>query len=200
MVEFQELEKTLAALLASRNENAEIPDSNVLPAAVLVLFGLRKTGVEILFLLRTETVEKHKGQIAFPGGKCDNSDFLSGSGFISTALRETEEEVGISREDVKVIGTMPSILTRTGFIVTPVVAALSRSIEDIELRVNSAEVSEAFWLPLHSLMKSSAYRIEHFFVGEDRFPTDVFRVGYYRIWGVTGSILKNVLDTLRLLK
>jgi 8-oxo-dGTP pyrophosphatase MutT (NUDIX family) len=90
------------------------------PAAVLVPLLLDAEVPELLFTRRTDDVETHKGQVSFPGGVCDESD----RGPVDTALRETEEELGIPRRLIDVVGCLPELKTPTGFCITPVVGML----------------------------------------------------------------------------
>jgi len=146
----------------------------------------------ILFTRRTETLQNHKGQIAFPGGTTDPGDF----GPIATALRETQEEVGLGEEGVEVIGMLPPLLTVTGFRVTPVLAVVNADPASLPLFPNPAEIAETFWAPLSLLRSGSTYRCELYeYQGKD-YPIHVYQVGGHRIWGATGAILKNLLDRL----
>ncbi len=165
-------------------------------AGVLVL--LAEVGPDTLSVLltrRTESVERHKGQIAFPGGVRDPED-EAGGGIVRTALRETEEEVGIPSTAVEVLGRLPELSTTTGFVVTPVVAVLEQPCPSDRLVVNPAEIAEAFWVSLRELQSPEVYREEKFQFAGREWPIDVFQAGPRRIWGATASILRNLLDRL----
>jgi 8-oxo-dGTP pyrophosphatase MutT (NUDIX family) len=151
---------------------------------------------EVLFLQRADTVVHHKSQIAFPGGRVEPSEGVLGDAFVCAALRETYEEVGIPSELVRVLGVLPELRTVTGFLITPVVGMLECAIEDVPLRIDSNEVAEAFWLSLVGLEHPQTYRLEYFLAGETRYPTHCFRLGDRKIWGITATILKNLLDRL----
>ena len=176
------------------------------PASVLILFG-NSTGSSIetsggslgfspslLFTRRSETVETHKGQIAFPGGLCEKGDCEDPA---ITALRETEEEVGIPRTEIRVIGELPPLLTATRFVIRPIVGILIQAVEMVELRLSPAETAEAMWIPLEILFNPNTYRSELFDVGTRQYPIDVFQVDHYRIWGATGTMTKNLLDRIQ---
>lgn len=165
------------------------------PAAVLALFSSEGAEPSLLLTRRTETVETHKGQIAFPGGVGDPADEAAG-GSVATALRETEEELGIPPARVRVLGRLPELWTTTGFLVTPVVGIVAAAPGDVPLRLNPHEIAEAFWVPLPRLTAPETYRREEFRVGPAAFPIDVFQLGPHRVWGATGSIIKNLLDRL----
>lgn len=171
------------------------------PAAVLILFGqstgLGKGQTDPLLLLtrRTESVETHKGQYAFPGGTLDAEDHEE-LGLVTTALRETEEEVGIARSQIDVIGKLPDFWTPTGFMVTPVVGVLSPSVSSIVLRPSPDEIAEAFWVPMSVLAHSETYKQESMEILGARHPIHVYQIDEHRVWGVTAAIIKNLLDRL----
>jgi 8-oxo-dGTP pyrophosphatase MutT (NUDIX family) len=163
-----------------------------IPAAVLALFGAKNGGEpELLMTQRTETVEKHKGQMAFPGGVAD-----PGEDHVQTALRETEEELGIAASQVSVFGRLPEIWTPTGFTVTPIVGFLKSDIQETPLHKNAPEIAEAFWIPLSVLRDEGTYKKEFIERNGIRYATHVYQVGSYRIWGLTGAMIKNLLDRL----
>ncbi len=164
------------------------------PAAVLMLFSLEK-GSQILMTRRAESVEQHKGQMAFPGGKCEE-DEVGEQGEIAAALRETHEEVGIAPSQVEILGVLPKLWTITGFWVTPVVGLLSVPLAEVVLAPCLEEIAEVFWVPLAKLQDRETYRKEFVSIGSVRYPTHVFQVGEHRIWGATGSMLRNLLDRL----
>jgi 8-oxo-dGTP pyrophosphatase MutT (NUDIX family) len=143
---------------------------------------------------RTETVETHKGQMALPGGGLD-----PGEDALMAALRETEEEVGIDRGLVEVLGRLPDLTTVTGFQVTPVVGVLREEIVRVSLSPNAHEIAEAFWIPWSVLTHPDTYRRELLRVGPVQYPTHVYQVKHYRIWGATGSMIKNLLDRVEAL-
>jgi 8-oxo-dGTP pyrophosphatase MutT (NUDIX family) len=165
-------------------------------ASVLILFGY--PGPCILYTRRTESVETHKGQMAFPGGHSEPHE-LDLDGAAITALRETEEEVGIPREKIRVRGQLPPLVTPTGFLIRPIVGILAVPIEDVILELDEAETAEAIWIPLTTLLGPGTYRREFYPVGKLKFPIDVYQVNQHRIWGATGSMTKNLLDRLEAL-
>jgi 8-oxo-dGTP pyrophosphatase MutT (NUDIX family) len=157
------------------------------PASVLALFAENS----LLITRRTETVESHKGQMAFPGGMVE-----PGEETVAAALRETHEEVGILPTKVRVVGMLPALHTFTGFEMTPVVGLLEGSIEGAELVVNTDEIAEAFWVSLETLRSPGIYRVEQYRVGPLDYPVHVYQVDQYRIWGATAAVIKNILDRL----
>ncbi len=162
------------------------------PAAVLLLFGADESGnAAMLMTQRTETVETHKGQMALPGGTCD-----PGEDAVRAALRETEEEVGIGVSRIRTIGLLPELSTVTGFQITPVVGVIEDAIERVRLTPSSHEIARAFWIPWAVLSAPETYRREMLRVGPVQYPTHVYQVDQYRIWGATGAMIKNLLDRL----
>ncbi len=171
------------------------------PAAVLLLFAYQSSKDEfqdprnpmLLFTKRTETVETHKGQMAFPGGMSELQDHEDP---IVTALRETEEEVGLLRDQIQVLGKLPSLHTVTGFLIQPVVGVLKSYLMDTHLTPNPDEIAELLWAPLQTLCSPETYRQEVIQAGSFQVPIDVYQVAQHRIWGATGAMTKNLLDRL----
>jgi 8-oxo-dGTP pyrophosphatase MutT (NUDIX family) len=154
------------------------------PAAVLVPLLLDAEVPELLFTRRTDDVETHKGQVSFPGGVCDEED----RGPVDTALRETEEELGIPRRLVDVVGCLPDLTTPTGFCITPVVGLLSTL---PPLAPNPAEVAEVFRVPLgHFAGGRSEQRIL------DGVARQVWFYDYHGtvIWGATAAMARMLLE------
>ena len=183
---------------SEREELAKRSSGKAILASVLILFGnsIKSAAFSpsLLYIRRTDSVETHKGQIAFPGGISDECD---GEDVSLTALRETEEEVGISRDRVAIIGTLPSLLTVTGYLIRPVVGLLTEFVEQADLQLNPEETAEAMWIPLQVLLSPSTYRNESISAGNQTYAIDVFQVDHHRIWGATGSMTKNLLDRIR---
>ena len=163
-------------------------------SAVLLLIASAEDGERLLLTQRTESLQKHKGQIAFPGGAFDEEDDLKG-GLRETALREAEEEVGLDRSHVEILGALPELSTPTGYRILPFVGWTPRSIEELTLHPKSIEeTAEVFWVPLQELRKPEVYRREPILGGV--FETDAFYTQGKRIWGATAAMIKNLLDRL----
>ena len=170
--------------------------NDVLDAAKLreaaVLIGLipRETGWQVLLTRRTEHMSSHAGQVAFPGGRVDQSD----PGHVAAALRETAEEVGIASAQIRPIGFLERFATISNFIVTPVVAILS---VDISPTPQQSEVAAIFEAPLELFLDPLQRRTEsREYLGRVR-STTVFQFGEHRIWGATASMLVNFVERLR---
>lgn len=161
-------------------------------AAVIAIFGETCGGeVSLLMTRRTEWVESHKGEMAFPGGVCEPGESQE-----SAALRETYEEVGLSGHEIKVVGRLPDLTTGTGYIITPFLAEMTASIEEAKLVLDPQETAEALWIPWSHLTRPGIYRRELYAVGNVTYPIHVFEVDNHRIWGATGALIKNIWDRL----
>jgi 8-oxo-dGTP pyrophosphatase MutT (NUDIX family) len=163
-------------------------------AAVLIPLVRRDDGLHVLLTQRTDHLRDHAGQISFPGGRSEPAD----GGPAGTALRETEEEIGLGRRHVEVIGELPTYTTVTSYVVTPVVALVT---PPFELVLDGFEVSEAFEVPLAFLM-SPAHHRRHVFSFEGgqrqflsmpwRQPDPAGSGREYFIWGATAAMLRNL--------
>lgn len=160
------------------------------PAAAAVLVPLiARPEPTLLLTQRTSHLSTHSGQIAFPGGKVDAID----ASVEDAALREAEEEVGLHRRHVQVLGTLPIYTTGTAFIVTPVVAWVEPG---FELRPNPGEVADVFEVPLSFLLDPSHHR-RHAWEAEG-VRREWFSMPYQDgtterfIWGATAGMLRNL--------
>ena len=167
-------------------------------AAVLLPLVMHEQGLTLLLTRRTAHLREHAGQISFPGGRVEPED---GSA-VATALRETEEEIGLAREHIEIIGELPIYTTVTAFQVTPVVALVRPG---FELTLDEFEVAEAFEVPLQFLM-TPAHHQRHLFSFEGgqrqflsmpwRGPDSTGQTHDYFIWGATAAMLRNLYRLL----
>lgn len=162
------------------------------PAAVLVPIVMRDAAPAVLLTMRTAHLHDHAGQVSFPGGRVDDGD----ADPIATALRETEEEVGLARRHVEVLGCLPEYRTGTGFLVTPVVALVH---PPFELVPDEFEVAEIFEVPLDFLMDGTKHerRSAEFPPPTGRRSFYAMPYGQYFIWGATAAMLRNLYHFLR---
>ena len=182
-----------AALAASRRSGIDLaatpPSTRLRPAAVLVPLVDRAGGMSVLLTQRTAHLAAHAGQISFPGGKIEEHD----AGPVDAALREAEEEVGLSRERVSVVGRLDTYVTGTGFEIAPIVGIVA---PPFDLVIDPFEVAEAFEVPLaYILDRRNHQRVERESAGSRR----CFFVLPYEgrnIWGATAGILVNLAEVL----
>lgn len=162
-------------------------------AAVLVPLVQHDDGLTLLLTRRADHLRDHAGQISFPGGRVEPED----DGPVATALRETEEEIGLPRERIRVIGQLPVYSTVTAFQVTPVVALVEPG---FTLALDDFEVAEAFEVPLAFLMNPAHHRHHRFEFGgtERRFLSMPWQgpEREYFIWGATAAMLRNLYRLL----
>ena len=159
------------------------------PAAVLVAVTDRAEPGVIL-TQRTETLRRHAGQIAFPGGRIDPGD----DGPVGAALREAQEEIALAPALVEVVGTADRYRTVTGFDVTPVVGVVP---PDLPLVPSEAEVAAAFEVPLAFLLDPANQREgSALYQGRERRYYEILW-GERRIWGATAAMLVNLSRRLK---
>jgi 8-oxo-dGTP pyrophosphatase MutT (NUDIX family) len=193
-----------AAIRASLSPRASLPDDDMrwlagatpefrervrallpthgVPAAVLVPLIERESGWTVLLTQRSAALRDHAGQISFPGGRVEAGD----ADAWAAALREAEEEIGLSAEKIEFAGYLPDHLIATGFRVTPVVAFVDPR---YELKLDPAEVHEAFEVPLAFLFDAANHRPRQRRIGELTVETLDIPYGSRNIWGATAGML-----------
>lgn len=171
------------------NPHAPRPATALLAAAVLTPLVDRPGGLTVLFTRRTDHLRNHAGQISFPGGRVDRTDAT----LLETALRETEEEIGLDRRYVETIGLLDPYETVTGYRITPVVGLVS---PELPLAPDPAEVAEVFEVPLTFLLAPGHHQVRETERGGIRRAFFVFDYGPYTIWGATAGMLMNLYRRL----
>ena len=173
-----------------RPEQALVEPDNAIQAAVLVPLINRNSGITVLFTQRTAHLADHAGQISFPGGRVEAGDV----GTHDTALREAEEEIGLPRSQVDVLGMLPDYYILTGFRVTPVVGLIE---PPLSVKLDSFEVAEIFEVPLHFFLDPTNH--EQHNISYQGKPRQYYAMPYQRhfIWGATAGILYNLYQALR---
>jgi 8-oxo-dGTP pyrophosphatase MutT (NUDIX family) len=158
------------------------------PAAVLI--GLRgEVQPRMVFTVRTDHLSSHAGQVAFPGGRTDPAD----GNALTTALRESEEEIGLDRSLVTPLGYLDCFETISGFCITPVVARIA---EKAQFRPAPDEVAEVFEVPLAFFLEPrNLKRYVMDFRGHRREMVEFEHDGH-RIWGATAAMLENLLQRM----
>lgn len=173
----------LAARREIPHEREAIPTAGLTRAGVLVPIVERAEGLNVMLTRRTSHLKHHPGQISFPGGSVEAGDADSSA----AALRETEEETGIPRNAVELIGRLPDYPTVTGFLISPVVGLLR---PPLSLAPDRFEVEEIFEVPLGFLADARNHqRHAAELRGELRHYWAMPWHDYY-IWGATAGILR----------
>ncbi|HCO03815.1 MAG TPA: CoA pyrophosphatase [Actinobacteria bacterium] len=156
-------------------------------AAVLIPLLISTPQPRVVFTERSDQLSRHAGEISFPGGIVDAGESLA-----AAALREAEEELGLKAEDVELLGALTPVHTHvSGILVVPFVGLLAA---DPRFTPNAGEIAEVLEFPLADLV--AAGEIREFEREGRRFRTFVFDMDGKLIWGVTGYILRNLLDVL----
>jgi 8-oxo-dGTP pyrophosphatase MutT (NUDIX family) len=174
--------------LARRERASWVPKDGLRRAGVLVPLFVREAGLWIVFTRRTESVEHHRGQISFPGGGEEPGDAT----LWHTALRESEEELGIRPEHALALGHLSPLVTVTNFYVEPFVAAIP---QPYAFRPAEAEIAEVLEVPVTALLDPGILE-------KRRLPGREGPVLFYHyrdqvIWGATAGMLAELLEALR---
>lgn len=205
VVQFPEEREAFRAFIASRLDPArrgaahsdydlnpdmrsEAPE-NLIAAAVLVPLVLRQEGVTMLLTQRTDHLRDHAGQVSFPGGRVEAYD----EGAVATALRETEEEIGVGPSHIEVVGELDLYETRTGFRITPVVGLVEPG---FTLTLDEFEVAEVFEVPLSFVLDPANHQKRSLvWRGAER-HFYLLPYGEREIWGATAGMIVNLYNRL----
>lgn len=164
-------------------------DGSLREAAVLIPILDRHDHATVLLTQRTDHLPTHAGQISFPGGKIDASD----AGPAEAALREAHEEVGLETRWITPIGFLDPYLSRTGYLIIPMVSIIQG---DFELSPNEQEVADIFEVPLGFLMNADNHQRDHAVFGGVRRTFYAMPYGDRYIWGATAGILRQLYETV----
>ena len=173
--------------------NPELRDlivrDGLLDAAVLIPVVDRPDGASVILTKRTESLRRHSGQVAFPGGRIDGTDPTPEA----AALRETEEEIGLSPDFIDVVGRMPDYVSGSGFRIAPVLSVVRPG---FLLTINRDEVDDAFEVPLSFLMDPANHqRDSRVWMEKERYFYAMPFDGR-QIWGVTAGIIRTLYERL----
>ena len=164
-------------------------DKPLRSAAVLVPLVNRQEGVTVLLTRRSEHLSKHAGQISFPGGRVDDTD----KGPTHTALRETEEEIGIERHQIDIVGQLDDYIVGTGYLVSPIVGFIEPPFTVVP---QEEEVAEIFEAPLSFVTHPENF--ERYTRQFDQGLRSFFAIQWndYFIWGATAGMLRDLSQRL----
>lgn len=159
-------------------------------AAVLIPLLLKEDGLSVLLTQRTNHLRDHAGQISFPGGRMDPQDLSPDD----TALRESQEEIGLDPTRVEIVGYLPEYLTVSGYSVTPVVGLVQPQAEYV---LDAFEVADVFEVPLRFLLDPANHQVRLWQSeqGGRRFYSMPYENRF--IWGATAGMLRNLYHLLK---
>lgn len=157
-------------------------------ASVLVPITNSKSDPEIILTQRAAHMKTHRGQVAFPGGRREDRD----PDLISTALRESHEEIGLPPEAVEIISPLSQVISRYGILVSPFVGLVSG--ED-ELKANPAEIDSIFRVPISFLLEDRRLRTDELAFRGTSLYVPCWEWQGYHIWGMSAVIMVDLLNT-----
>ncbi len=172
------------------NPEVTLPEGRKLrPAGVLIPIQMIDGDAQVILTKRSSHLKHHPGQIAFPGGKQDEGD----ADVVAAALREADEEIGLSPDNVEVLGTLPPHETVTSFTVTPVIGLIRTA---FDVRPEPGEVEEVFHVPLKHLTLLDRFVVEgRRWRGQRRYYYTI-PYGPYYIWGATARMLRGLAERM----
>ena len=166
-----------------------VAGDDLTPASVMVLLYPKDGDFCVLLNKRSQEVEHHKGEISFPGGSRDTEDRDS----LDTALRETEEEMGIRRDDINVLGEMDEIATRSRFRVNVFAGSIGHP---YEFRPSADEIAEIVEFPVKALRNPASVRVETHWQEDGSSTVYSYAHGKHLVFGATARILQQFLQLL----
>lgn len=161
-----------------------------IPAAVLIPIVDHRERLTVLLTQRAADLKNHAGQISFPGGRIEQGD----AGPLQAALRETEEEIGLERRFVDVVGYLPDHLIISGYRVTPVVGLVRPG---FSLALDTTEVTETFEVPLGFMLDPANHKARRRKLGEGEIEVYDIPYGGRNIWGATAGMIITLYRLLR---
>lgn len=167
------------------NIELTIPNRSFKQSAILVPLIVKNEQLHVILTKRCDHLRHHPGQISFPGGKFDSND----QNLLNTALRETQEELGISPNLVNVIGEFPAHHTVSGFSIMPYIALIDNS---VKMTINKDEVSELLIIPLSKFINNNYHYA--MFINRNNIEMQVYfkPVNGHLIWGATAAIIEQL--------
>jgi len=173
----------------SRNPKRAIDDPSLAPAGIMLIVYPKDGEYCILLNKRTDTVEHHKGEISFPGGSRDEEDKT----LLDTALRETEEEMGVRARDIEVLGELDDVPTTSRFLMSPYVGTIPSS---YDFRPSTIEVAEVLEIPISSLLDPENMRDEARIVDGELERSPTYAHNGHLVYGATARVLARFIELL----
>ncbi|HCH68901.1 MAG TPA: CoA pyrophosphatase [Colwellia sp.] len=170
--------------------NSPLKSAAVLIALVNNSDDMNSSGLQVLLTKRASHLKHHPSQISFPGGKVEPTD----KNLTHTALREAQEEIGLSPEAVTIIGQLPNYEVISGYQVTPIVAIID---SPQYYQKDANEVDEIFQVPLEHFLQSENHRSIISYRNGDHHNVHFFPYKHYNIWGATAAMLKDLVDHIK---
>ncbi len=166
----------------SRQRVAHLAHDTLRKAAVLIGLVERHNELFVVMTQRAQHLRHHPGQVSFPGGKQEHHD----TSLFDTAVRETQEEIGITADNIEVFGQLPPLVTVSGFSVTPIMAFIQ---PDYRLSIDANEVAAVFEVPLSYLLDKRNLITQRFMIKSQPHRIFAFPYQQYLIWGATAQML-----------
>ena len=185
-------EKSQQKMRVNYDQSIELPFSinNSTPAAVLILLYLEDNEIYFFLTKRTDELENHKGQISLPGGTQEGNEKL-----IDTALRETQEEIGINKTSISIIGKItPLFVPVTGFMIYPFIGY---SLNKLDPKMDPVEVAAIFSVNISDLLNKENRTIEQRNIRGYDVQVPYFKLNDYKVWGATSMILSEFRDLIK---
>ena len=185
-------EKSQQKMRVNYDQSIGLPFSinNSTPAAVLILLYLEDNEIYFFLTKRTDELENHKGQISLPGGTQEGNEKL-----IDTALRETQEEIGINKTSISIIGKItPLFVPVTGFMIYPFIGY---SLNKLDPKMDPVEVAAIFSVNISDLLNKENRTIEQRNIRGYDVQVPYFKLNDYKVWGATSMILSEFRDLIK---
>ena len=155
-------------------------------SAVLFPFMEIDKSLNVILIKRTNVGKRHRKEMSFPGGRFDPS--LDNS-LLDTAIRETEEEIGVPKEYIKIFGCLDDLPTTTRYIITPFVGLIQSG---VELKKQDTEVEEIYQIPMDFFLNQQNFTETYFKIGSKKFP--IYRYPKYNVWGATAHLIVSFIE------
>ena len=188
-------EESQQKMRVNYDQSIELPFSknNSTAAAVLILLYIEDNEIHFFLTKRSNELEHHKGQISLPGGTQEENEELT-----HTALRETQEEIGINKTSISIIGSMtPLFVPVTGFMIHPFIGYSSNKLEPTP---DPSEVEAIFSVNISDLLNETNQTIEKRNIRGYDVEVPYFKLNNYEVWGATSMILSEFRDLIKSIK